>query len=188
MRYLLLIFLFISSAADAGSIIVPKHAPTIGNSRGTLQIVEFFDYRCGYCKKMVPTLEEVIKKHRDVKVVLIELPIFGGASVEMAKSALAVKNLKSYKYFDYHKALMKHRGKFNNDSIKKIAAKLGINGDQIIQEMNKDKYDKYLRDNLKLSETRRVRGTPHIVLDGNDIRGAIDFDDLNKYINRLKSK
>ena len=189
MRVLLLLaILLFSSVANAGSINVPKHAPKIGNLSGNIQIVEFFDYRCGYCKKVLPTLEKIEKKHRDVQVVLIEYPIFGEASANMAKSALAVKSINSRKYFDYHKELMFHRGKFSDDVIKKISKKVGIDGEKVIKEMTKSKYDRYLKDNAKLAKTRHVRGTPHLVVDGVDIRGAVSFDDLDDYIKQLKSK
>lgn len=193
MRYLLatFLFLFIANAsinASAESIKFPSHSAVLGNPKGKIQVIEFYDYRCGYCKKMVSVIQKITTKHKDVQYVLIEYPIFGGGSVDMAKMAMAVNSLDPSKEFEIHQALMAHKGKFTGDSIRKISEEIGLKFATVSKEMTKSKYDKYIEDNTKFAKDRGVRGTPHLVINGNDVRGAISYDSLDEYITELENK
>lgn len=185
---LVLILIFTGLAAHAREILVPEHAPIYGNDEdGDIQIVELFDYRCHYCKQMFFVLEEIVKKHPEVKLRFIEYPIFGDESTEMSKSALAVHKLYPDKYFAYHKTLIKYSDSFSEDSIKEISQEMEMDSEKIIQEMSSNRIERILSDNKKLAKVRNVRGTPHLVIDGKDARGAMKLNDLSDYLDQVKA-
>ena len=80
--------------------------PVAGNPQGDVTIVEFFDYRCGYCKKVLPSIQELLKTDKNVRVVFKEFPILGPDSVIAAQAALAAWKIAPDKYLPFHLALM----------------------------------------------------------------------------------
>ena len=69
------VYVAITSRADA--LFRDASDPVKGNPQGRVTIVEFFDARCGYCKQLHPTMEQLIQRERDVRVVMKDLPILG---------------------------------------------------------------------------------------------------------------
>ncbi len=99
-------------------------APVAGNPVGPLTVVEFFDYRCPYCRTMEPTLDALVAKDKRVRVVFKEWPIFGGASVTAAHIALAASW--QGKYAAVHQALFKLPRTMDEASIRQAAAAAGV--------------------------------------------------------------
>ncbi|MCE3232447.1 MAG: bdbD 1 [Rickettsiaceae bacterium] len=102
-------------------------SPVAGNPKGDVVIVEFFDYSCGYCKKVLPSISELLKEDKNIKVIFKEFPILGPNSLLASQAAIAVYQLAPEKYFDYYSAAMKEHisGK---DSILKITTNEFIPG------------------------------------------------------------
>lgn len=183
---LFIAFVFTSSSAYSNVLNVNSSMPIAGNKNGQYQIVEFFDYRCAYCRKMVPILEKIAKHHPKTQIVMIEYPIFGGGSEMLAKAALAVHKTHPEKYFDFHKLLMQHKGEINDNVISKYAKKLGMNGKALVNESKKAQYDKFLDDNRTLAKEYGVKGTPHVVIDGYSFSGLITYEDYKKYYKEIQ--
>jgi len=167
--------------------ILPDHIAVVGNPSGNVNIVEFFDYRCGYCRNMPSTLDKIMEENRQVKITLVEYPIFGGSSTLAAKSALAVHKLDPSKYYDYHKELLAYNGEIDEDAIKDLAGDAGLSGYKVLAEIKKPEYDTMLAENEKIARAFGVRGTPHFVVNGETVRGAISYEDLKEKIEE-KSK
>ena len=110
-----------------------KELPIFGNPNGDVTIVEFFDYRCGYCKAVKPTLDEVLKSDGNIRVVMREFPILGPASTRAAMAALAAH--KQGKYKEMHEALMSYKDGINDDVIFGIARRIGLNLDKLKADM-----------------------------------------------------
>ena len=94
-------------------------SPVLGNPRGDVTIVEFFDYQCGYCKQASVSLRELLEKDSGVRLVMKEFPILGPASLIGARAALAAKRQEGYE--ELHWALMAHRGQLSEESILSLA-------------------------------------------------------------------
>ena len=69
--------------------------PTVGNTEAEYTIVEFFDYRCGYCSKQANDLARILEEKDNIKIIYLEFPIFGGISDTAARIALSVWNTKT---------------------------------------------------------------------------------------------
>ncbi len=163
-----------------------KTSPVAGNPKGDVTVVEFFDYHCGYCKKVVPTVTKIIKDDPKVKVVFKELPILSEDSNLAAKAALAVFKIKPEKYFDFHTALMSASGKFDAALLAAEAKKLGIEEDKLKKEMESASVADELKKNRELAEAVGVRGTPGFVVGDTMIPGAASEEDLKKLIDETR--
>ncbi len=135
--------------------------PYIGNADPKVIMVEFFDYQCGHCKKMRSTVQAILKKNKNLKIVFKELPIFGASSRTAAKAALA--SAKQNKYYQFHEALLNAKGALNEDKIMKIAKGVGIDTAKLKKDMESKAVDQALKDNFQLAEKLKLRGTPAFI-------------------------
>lgn len=145
----------------------------IGPEDAAVTIVEFFDYRCGYCKRSVDWVQKLPAKYDgEVRVVFKELPIFGGISETAALAALAAG--KQGKYWEFHSALMKIK---NNDEltearIDEIAASLGLNTTKLRADMKGQAVQKQLAEMKSLGAALNVTGTPAFFIGDTHVEGA----------------
>ena len=147
-----------------------------GNPEGDVTIVEFFDYRCGYCKRSFEPLMDFVKKDGNVRLVLKEFPILGPASLEAAKAAMAAK--KQGRYMEMHSGLYAHKGDLDAEAIDAIAKKAGVD----VARMRKDMEDQAFADQVsrtyRLAEALGIEGTPAFVAGGTVYPGMADADRL----------
>jgi len=162
------------------------NAPVGGNPKGDVTIVEFFDYKCPYCKNVVPTLVEAIERDKRVRIVFKELPVLGPESVIAARAALAAR--KQNKYGDLHFALMGIKGGFSEAQIFAAAEGVGIDLKRLREDMRAKEIDDMLIANRRLASMLGIRGTPGFVIGDNIIRGAIDGDALAEAIADARAK
>ncbi|MEK9725021.1 MAG: DsbA family protein, partial [Rhodospirillaceae bacterium] len=120
------------------------HAPLLGNPQGKVTVVEFFDYRCGYCKRVFPSVMQLLADDSNIRYVLKEFPILGPESVAASKAALAVWRADKSKYAEFHSALMTSSGGLPESKILGIAAHLGIDKDQLKRDMADPAIEKIL--------------------------------------------
>lgn len=150
-------------------------SPVTGNLNGDVTIVEFFDYRCGFCKRVFPSVMKALKSDGNVRLVLKEFPILGPESVTASKAALAAWTIAPDKYDAYHQALMLTRGGLPESRVLEIADSLGIDSAKIKSEMNSPEIEAIIRKNYKLAESLGISGTPAFVVGGTLVPGAIDL-------------
>lgn len=155
-------------------------APTNGVTDADVTLVEFFDYQCGYCKKIFPDIVAVMENDKKLRVVFKELPILGPASIVAARGAMAAH--KQGKYMAYHQAVMDMRGKLTEDRILQAAAEVGLDMAQLAEDMADPAIDEYLRANLRLAEEVGVTGTPAMFVGKQFVPGAVDRATLMQLI------
>jgi protein-disulfide isomerase len=160
-------------------------SPVAGNKKGDVVIVEFFDYACGYCKKVLPSVTKIIEEDKNVKFVFKELPILGANSELAAKAALAVYIISPDKYFEFHKQLMEGRIS-GQDSLNNIAKNLGIDVAALEKTMKSDAVEKIISDDRKLAAEIGIRGTPAFIVGGEFIPGAIDYNILKELVDKAR--
>jgi protein-disulfide isomerase len=159
--------------ADPGS-------PVLGNPKGDVTLVEFFDYRCPYCKQVAPSLEALLAEDKQLRLVMKELPILGKDSVAAARAALAAE--RQGKYFKFHNALMAVKGPLSDDTISQTAAAVGLDLDRLKADMARPEIDAQLRATYELAQALHIRGTPAFVVGGELIPGAVDLATLRQKI------
>jgi protein-disulfide isomerase len=150
-------------------------------------VVEFFDYRCGYCRKTSASVLELASGGK-VRVIFKELPILGPESVTLAKAGLAAHRQGMELYLKFHEAAMASREPVTTDSLGRIAGKAGLNVDRLLADMSSPDVQKALDRNAALAEALGVRATPTFVIGSEKVEGAIDDAALSSKIAKLRSE
>jgi len=155
-------------------------SPVAGNPRGDVTVVEFFDYRCPYCKQVAGALARLLKEDGNVRFVFKELPILGPDSVVAARAALAAKA--QGRYVDMHQALMRARGTLDEATVLRIAGDIGLDTARLKADMGRSEIDDVFERNRQLARELSISGTPAFVIGNQIIPGAVDFETLKKLV------
>lgn len=145
--------------------------PVSGNADGDVTLVEFFDYNCGYCKRVFTYVPDLAKQDPKLRVVWKEFPILGPVSRYAAKAAMAAD--RQGKYIELHSALMGGARLVSEEQVLKIAEKVGLDTRQLQQDMQDPAIDAYLDETIQLAGALGINGTPGFVVGNQVIAGAI---------------
>jgi protein-disulfide isomerase len=156
--------------------------PIGGNPKGTVTVVEFFDYQCGYCKRVFPSILALIQSDKRIRYVFKELPILGPASMLASRAAIAAWEIDQKKYLPFHTALMASRGRLNEGKILRIAKDSGINPDELQKQMKEPEVFQELQNNLNLAQALNINGTPAFIIGNQIIPGAVSLDELKRMV------
>jgi protein-disulfide isomerase len=151
----------------------------VGNPKGNVTLVEFFDYNCGYCKKALGDIGELLKNDPNLKIVFKELPILSPGSVEAARVSIAVRIQDPSKYFAFHRILLGGRGEANAARALAAAKEAGLDIERIKKDMNGPEVEATLQESAELAEALKVSGTPTYVLADQVIPGALPYERLS---------
>jgi protein-disulfide isomerase len=154
--------------------------PVGGNPRGDVTIVEFFDYRCPYCKGVLPSLQTLLKEDRNLRFIYKEIPVLGPESVVAARAALAAQ--RQGKYEAFHAAMMGTKGQITEGTVDQVAGSVGLDVDRLKQDMAAPEIERALRANLALAHALNIHGTPGFIIGNHVVPGALDLDTLKNMI------
>ena len=160
-------------------------SPVSGNSSGDITLVEFFDYRCGYCKKAASAVTQLQKENRRVRVVYKDFPILGEASELAAKAALASKAQGKHQVF--HEALLIAKGDMTKDSILSLAGEVGLDSKRLAQDMTNPEWQTVIDRNRALAKSLGINGTPAFIVGTEFVPGALDVNGLKGLIARAQN-
>ena len=161
-----------------------RDSPVLGNPNGDVTLVEFFDYRCGYCKQVAGTIQTLASEDKQLRIVMKEFPILGKDSVFASRAAMAAH--RQGKYAPFHMALMNHKGNLTEEAVLKMAASVGLDVDRLRAEMGREEVDGHLRRNYELAQELQIRGTPAFIIGDELIPGAVDLRTLRRKIAELR--
>jgi protein-disulfide isomerase len=170
--------------AHRQAIFQDPESPVGGNPAGDVTIVEFFDYRCPYCRRMEPLLKTLLAEDHGIRVVYKELPILGPESVLAARAALAARG--QGKYLEAHDVLIGASGPFTPDTLVALLAGIGVDGPRLRADMDAPELAALLRRELALAEALRIDGTPAFVVGGELVVGAVDIATLRDLVSRAR--
>lgn len=145
-------------AANRGELLNDPSTPTGGNPRGEVTIVEFFDYRCPYCKLVELEVEALLQEDSKLRIAYKEFPILGPESTFAVHVALAA--VKQGRYEQFHPAMMTTKGHITDDVIMKVAGQSGLDIARIKADMNAPAIDQIIKRNYDLADALDIRGTP----------------------------
>jgi protein-disulfide isomerase len=154
--------------------------PVGGNVRGDVTIVEFFDYRCPYCKQVQPSLQTMLSEDHKLRFVYKEMPVLGPASVAAARAALAAQ--RQGKYEAFHTAMMATKGQITEDTVFKVAASVGLDIDRLKRDMTAPDITEAIKKNLALADALNIRGTPGFIIGDKIVPGALDIEALRNMV------
>lgn len=154
-----------------------------GNPDGDITLVEFLDYRCGFCKRAHPEILEVLDRDPNVRLIVKEFPILGPDSVAAGKMALAALDLDQSRYEELNDALMNYNGNLTEQVAYKIAGSLGYDIAVLKERANSAEIDERLQRNYQLAQSLGLQGTPAFIIGSEVIRGYLPVDDMLSAIN-----
>ncbi len=156
----------------------------LGNKDGDVTFVEFFDYNCGYCKRAMADMLDLMKTDPKLKVVLKEFPVLSQGSVEAAQVAIAVRmqDPTGKKYLDFHQKLLGGRGPADKAHALAAAKDSGVDMARLDKDMASPEVKATIDENMKLAESMGMNGTPSYVIGKQVVVGAIGLDGLKEKI------
>ncbi|GIU67863.1 DsbA family protein [Candidatus Phycosocius spiralis] len=173
-------------AASAFVRLTSEHAQfSFGPANAKITLIEFFDYKCGYCHAAQAWVAKVMATRKDVRIIFKEFPILSENSVLAAKAAIAA----SYqgKYLPMHNALMSARGDLNPEQILQIASQVGLNVEVLRKEMHSPKVEVIIDGIRKQAAELAIGGTPGFVINGTLISG-FNKDALDSALKSAREK
>src|SRR5215831_21384680 len=169
---------------NADSIFNSPHGVVLGNKDGDVAFVEFFDYNCGYCKRAMADMLDLLKNDPKLKVVLKEFPVLSEGSVEAARVAVAVRmqDPSGKKYLDFHQKLLGGRGPADKARAMAAAKDAGLDTARIEKDLASPEIKATIKENMKLAEEMGLNGTPSYVIGKQIVVGAVGLDGLKERI------
>ena len=179
-------FTFAQDDQNLASFILRNHEasalPTVGNSDAEITVVEFFDYRCGYCAKQAKDFEKILNNSKNVKIVFLEWPIFGDISDTAAKIALIIWDNYPDMYFDIHNGLMILGPGMKKESIISLLNENNLDGEKIFNQALSQTENPVINENFKLAKSLGLRGTPASVINDSIYPGYIKYEVLSNLV------
>ena len=154
--------------------------PVAGNAKGDVTIVEFMDYRCGYCKSVKPVLDEVMRADGKIRLVLKEFPILGPASRTASMAAVAAN--KQGKYLAFHNALMAYPNNLTDEVIFALARQVGLDVAKLKDDMKSPEVLALIEKTNKLAQDLGINGTPGFIIGDQIIPGAVTAAEMKERV------
>lgn len=160
------------------------NAAILGNPDGDVTIVEFFDYNCGYCRRVYGDVKALLAADSNIKLVMREWPILGDESVYAARASLASRA--QGKFDEFHVALMEHQGRANEASVMQIAADLGLDVDRLRADMDAPEVTAHIQTSMQLTQALGLNGTPAFIFGSQLVPGAIELEQMQSLVEDMR--
>ncbi len=166
-------------AALAGRL-VDSADPVAGNPLANVTIVEFYDTRCPYCRRMAPTHAELLRTDPNVRIVFKDLPILGPPSQLEARALLAAQRQGGY--FKLQQAVLRDPALPTRDTLRAEADRLGLDGNRLLRDMDDPAIKARLDANVALAQQLGLQGTPALIVGKTLIAGMVEIGDLQRAV------
>ena len=175
-------------AQNAQLLFSSPHQVVLGNPKGDVTLVEFFDYSCGFCKRALPDLMTLLKDDSKLRVVLKEFPILGPASAEAARVAVAVRmqDPGGQKYLAFHEKLLGGPGPVDEERALAVAKAQGLDMLRLQKDMASDEVNVTIGEDMKLAAALGINGTPSYVVGNDLVVGAVGLPTLEQHIANVR--
>ena len=171
--------------AVRGPLETPWPGAIIGNPNGKVTLVEFIDFACGYCKRSVADVEQLVAANPDLKVVVRELPILSPESADAAKMALAAAE--QGKYAAFHKAMFE-TGRPDSQTIAAAAQAAGLDMARAAKTIADPRAQAEIERNVGLARQLGINGTPSWVAGNHMLSGAVGVAELSKVLEEAREE
>ncbi|HZS65363.1 MAG TPA: DsbA family protein [Xanthobacteraceae bacterium] len=161
------------------------HQITLGNPKGDVTLVEFFDYNCPHCKDAVGDMLDLLKSDPKLRIVLKEYPVLGKQSVEAAKVAVAARmqDPSGAKYLEFHRKMFAHRGINDQAQALATAKEAGYDTARLEKDLDGPEIKATLQENFELADALGLGGTPAYVVGYDYFAGRVGAQALREKIN-----
>jgi protein-disulfide isomerase len=160
--------------------------PIIGNPKGDVTVVEFFDYNCGYCKRALSDMDAMVKADPNLRFVLKEFPILGEDSVKAHVVAKSFRKLMPEKYADFHRELLGGEGRADEARAIQVAVGLGAKESDLREGMEDPAINAAFAKNSEIANSLNITGTPSYVIKDDVVFGAMGADVLSEKVSNVR--
>lgn len=163
------------------------HSWVGGNPDGDITLVEFVDYRCGFCRRAHPEVAQLIELDGNIRIIVKEFPILGEASVASSRFAIATLQIAgpdAYKLVS--DILISLEGEPTDATLRELAVAVGLDGDEIVGHMNSDEVNAVIQANRALAQQLQISGTPTFVLEDRMLRGYLPLPQMQALVAELR--
>lgn len=175
-------------AANADAIFDDARSWTGGNPEGDITLVEFMDYRCGYCRRAAPEVTELVEGDRMIRFIVKEFPILGDQSVLSSRFAIATLQLAGAdSYKAAHDALLAFGGEADAAALRRLGESLGLDTEAIMARMDSAEVAQVIADNHQLAQKLGISGTPSFVLENRMLRGYLPLDAMQSLAAQIRA-
>ncbi len=173
---------------NADAIFNDGYSVVMGNPEGDVTIVEFLDYRCGFCKRAFPEVQELLESDGNIRFIVKEFPILGDASVLGSRFAISTQILYGdAAYTELHDTLMQMRGNITEESLVAIANDMGLDGQAILDGIENPVTNQIIGANHALAQRLQITGTPGFVIGNQMLRGYAPVEDMRALVAQARS-
>jgi protein-disulfide isomerase len=160
-----------------------------GNPEGDVTLVEFMDYRCGFCRRAHPEVEDLVALDGNIRYVVKEFPILGEQSVLASRFAIATRIVHGDEaYGRMNDALMVMRGDVTEASLAEVAGELGLEPAPIFGAMDDPLVAQTIDYNRDLAQRLSISGTPSFVFGDQLVRGYVPLDGMLEIVDAVRSE
>ncbi|WP_108484181.1 DsbA family protein [Oceaniglobus ichthyenteri] len=160
-----------------------------GNPEGDITVVEFMDYKCGYCKRAHPEVSELLARDGNIRLIVKEFPILGDQSLTASQFAIATRRIAGDEaYGEMKDALMTMRGDVTTESLRALADDAGLDTDAIITEMSDPEITQIIQANRALGQRLNINGTPSFVFGDQMVRGYVPLENMEEIVAALREE
>ncbi|MDK3072970.1 DsbA family protein [Sedimentitalea sp. JM2-8] len=150
-----------------------------GNPDGDITLVEFMDYRCGYCRRAKPEVAKLLENDGNIRVIVKEFPILGEASMISSRFAIATRHVAGDEaYKQVHDALMEINSDLTDVTLRRLADGFGLDSDAILARMDSEEVTQEIAATRALAQRLQISGTPTFVLEDELLRGYLPADQM----------
>lgn len=171
---------------ESSSFIYNGTHPEIGNPKGDVTLVEFFDYNCGYCKRAMVAVRELVEKDKNVRVIFMDYPILSAQSTTAAKWAIAAN--KQGKYWAFHQAMLESSAPKDDENMSKIATSVGLDVAKLKKDAQGKDVDDYLASVKDFGMKLNIQGTPGFIAGEQIIRGFVEYEAMKTIVEGERKK
>ncbi len=157
-----------------------------GNPKGDVTLVEFYDVRCPYCRRMLPVFDALLKQDPNIRVVYKDLPVLGPGSIAGAKALMAAQNQGGY--VKLHALLMAANPAMDEATIKAASDKAGLDWARLKRDMEAPEIKARIDANLALSHQLDIQGTPAYIIGTRLLPGAVELAELQDAVAAARKK
>jgi protein-disulfide isomerase len=175
-------------AANADALFSSAFDVSLGNPEGDITIVEFMDYRCGYCRRAHPEVADLMELDGNIRVIVKEFPILGEQSVLASRFAIATRiALEDDAYVTIHNALMEMRGDVTEPALMALAGDVGLDAAAIMAAITDPLVDQTIAYNHELGQRMAISGTPSFVFGDQMVRGYVPLDGMQDIVAAVRA-
>ncbi|WP_420555590.1 DsbA family protein [Roseovarius sp.] len=176
-------------AANADALFDDGHSWVGGNPDGDITLVEFLDYRCGYCKRAHPEVTNLLKEDGNIRFIVKEFPILGEQSVTASRFAIATQQVAGDDaYHAVSEALMAYSGDITEPALRRMAEPLDLPVDDIIAAMGSEEVTTVIEENHALGRALQISGTPSFVMENQMLRGYVPQAEMEMIADEIRNE